>query len=54
VNIKSAFRCPALSQTIYHLHYLGTGTKVTGKMEIKVIPGKESGKFVVILDYYKR
>jgi len=33
------------------LSYLGVGTKVTGQMEMKVIPGKESGKFVVILNY---
>ncbi len=30
---------------------LGVGTKVTGLMEMKVFPGKESGKFVVILNY---
>jgi xylan 1,4-beta-xylosidase len=30
---------------------LGTGTEVLGKMEIKVIPGKESGKFIVTLRY---
>lgn len=32
---------------------LGVGTKVTGQMEMKVVPGKESGKFVVILRYNK-
>ncbi len=35
------------------LSSLGTGTKVTGQMEMKVVPGKESGKFVVILNYNK-
>ena len=30
---------------------LGVGTKVTGHMEIKVIPGEKSGKFVVTLKY---
>lgn len=35
------------------LSALGVGTKVTGQMEMKVIPGKESGKFVVILNYNK-
>jgi hypothetical protein len=33
---------------------LGVGTKVTGQMEMKVIPGKEKGKFVVILNYNKQ
>ena len=33
------------------LSFLGVGTKVTGQMEMKVIPGKESGKFVVIFNY---
>jgi hypothetical protein len=28
---------------------LGIGTKVLGKLEIKVLPGKDSGKFVVTL-----
>jgi xylan 1,4-beta-xylosidase len=32
---------------------LGVGTRVTGQMEMKVVPGKESGKFVVILRYNK-
>ena len=36
------------------LSALGVGTKVTGQMEMKVIPGKESGKFVVILNYNKK
>jgi hypothetical protein len=35
------------------LSKLGVGTKVTGQMEMKVIPGKEFGKFVVILKYNK-
>jgi hypothetical protein len=35
------------------LSKLGVGTKVTGQMEMKVVPGKESGKFVVILRYDK-
>ncbi|MDD4032875.1 MAG: hypothetical protein PHS48_06470, partial [Bacteroidales bacterium] len=30
---------------------LGVGTKVLGQMELKVIPGKESGKIVVITRY---
>jgi len=30
---------------------LGTGTEIRGKMDIKVLPGKESGKFVVTLRY---
>ncbi len=33
---------------------LGVGTKVTGQMEMKVLPGKEFGKFVVILNYFKK
>ena len=32
---------------------LGVGTKVLGQLDIKVIPGKESGKFVVTLNYDK-
>jgi xylan 1,4-beta-xylosidase len=32
---------------------LGIGTKVTGQMEMKVVPGKENGKFVVTLKYNK-
>jgi xylan 1,4-beta-xylosidase len=35
------------------LSKLGVGTKVTGQMEMKVVPGKENGKFVVILRYDK-
>ncbi|MGB8491555.1 MAG: hypothetical protein WCE64_10920, partial [Bacteroidales bacterium] len=35
------------------LSVLGVGTKVTGQMEMKVIPGKESGKFIVTLKYNK-
>ncbi len=35
------------------LSLLGVGLKVLGQMEMKVIPGKESGKFVVILNYDK-
>ena len=35
------------------LSYLGEGLKVLGQMEMKVIPGKESGKFVVTLRYNK-
>ena len=30
---------------------LGTGTEILGKLEIRVFPGKESGKFVVTLKY---
>ena len=30
---------------------LGVGTKVLGELDIQVIPGKDSGKFVVILNY---
>ncbi len=32
---------------------LGTGLKVLGQMEMKVIPGKQSGKFIVTLRYDK-
>jgi xylan 1,4-beta-xylosidase len=35
------------------LSKLGIGTKVNGQMEMKVIPGKENGKFVVTLRYDK-
>jgi xylan 1,4-beta-xylosidase len=35
------------------LSKLGVGTKVTGQMEMKVVPGKENGKFIVILRYDK-
>ena len=33
---------------------LGVGSKVLGQMEMKVVPGKESGKFVVTLKYDKK
>ncbi len=36
------------------LSKLGTGTEVLGQMEMKVIPGKESGKFVIITKYDKK
>ena len=36
------------------LSYLGEGLKVLGQMEMKVIPGKEFGKFVVIMNYNKK
>jgi hypothetical protein len=42
---------PTLTET---LSELGTGTKVLGKMEMKVIPGKESGKIIVVLSYDKK
>jgi xylan 1,4-beta-xylosidase len=32
---------------------LGVGTTVTGQMEMKIIPGKESGKMVVVFIYNK-
>lgn len=35
------------------LEKLGVGTTVTGQMEMKIIPGKESGKMVVLFNYYK-
>jgi len=35
------------------LSELGVGTKVTGQIELKVMPGKESGKIVVIFNYNK-
>jgi xylan 1,4-beta-xylosidase len=35
------------------LSSLGVGRRVTGQMQMKVVPGKEGGKFVVILDYAK-
>jgi len=35
------------------LSYLGKGLEVLGQMEMKIIPGKESGKFVVTLRYDK-
>jgi hypothetical protein len=33
------------------LAHLGTGTKVLGEMEMKIVPGKEFGKFVVMTNY---
>jgi xylan 1,4-beta-xylosidase len=35
------------------LEKLGVGTIVTGQMEMKIIPGKESGKMVVVFIYNK-
>jgi xylan 1,4-beta-xylosidase len=35
------------------LEKLGVGTTVTGQMEMKIIPGKESGKMVVVFIYNK-
>jgi xylan 1,4-beta-xylosidase len=35
------------------LSKLGVGTKVTGQIELKIIPGKESGKIVVSFNYTK-
>jgi xylan 1,4-beta-xylosidase len=35
------------------LSSLGVGRRVTGQMQMKVVPGKESGKFVVVLEYSK-
>ena len=32
---------------------LGTGTKVLGKMELKVVPGQQSGKIIVTFNYDK-
>ena len=31
---------------------LGVGTKVLGELDMKVIPGKESGKLIVTTNYY--
>jgi len=31
------------------LSVLGVGTKVTGQMEMKVVPGKEGGKFIIMI-----
>jgi hypothetical protein len=39
---------PTLTAT---LSKLGVGTKVTGQIEMKVIPGKERGKIVVLFNY---
>lgn len=41
---------PTVTET---LSKLGTGTKVTGQMELKVVPGKESGKIIITLKYDK-
>jgi xylan 1,4-beta-xylosidase len=41
---------PTMTDT---LSALGVGTKVTGQMEMRVIPGRESGKLVVTLNYKK-
>ena len=35
------------------LSELGVGTEVTGKMELKVIPGRQSGKIIVTFNYDK-
>jgi hypothetical protein len=35
------------------LEKLGVGTTVTGQIEMKIIPGKESGKMVVVFNYNK-
>jgi hypothetical protein len=32
---------------------LGVGATVTGQMEMKIIPGKESGKMVIVFIYNK-
>ena len=32
---------------------LGVGTEVTGKMELKVVPGEQSGKIIVMFNYDK-
>ena len=32
---------------------LGAGTQVLGKLEIEILPGKDSGKFIVTLNYDK-
>jgi xylan 1,4-beta-xylosidase len=36
------------------LAFLGTGTKVTGQMEMKIVTGNKYGKLVVILNYNKK
>ena len=36
------------------LSSLGEGLKVLGQMEMKVVPGKEYGKFIVMLNYDKK
>jgi len=35
------------------LSSLGTGTKVLGKMELKVVPGQQSGKIIVTFNFDK-
>jgi hypothetical protein len=35
------------------LTYLGKGNEILGQMEMKVVPGKEFGNFIVILNYKK-
>jgi xylan 1,4-beta-xylosidase len=37
-----------------NLASLGEGLKVLGKIEMKVVPGKQYGKFIVILNYDKK
>jgi hypothetical protein len=39
---------PTLTAT---LPKLGVGTKVTGQIEMKVVPGKDGGKMVVLFKY---
>ncbi|HEX2937281.1 MAG TPA: family 43 glycosylhydrolase [Bacteroidales bacterium] len=41
---------PTITETVGKL---GVGTTVTGQIEMKIIPGKESGKLVVIFNYNK-
>ncbi len=36
------------------LSYLGKGNDILGQMELKVIPGKESGNIVIVLNYDKK
>ncbi len=36
------------------LSFLGNGVKVLGQMEMKVVSGKEGGKFVITLRYDKQ
>jgi hypothetical protein len=33
---------------------LGKGTEVLGEMNLKVIPGEESGKIVITFDYFNK
>ena len=42
---------PSLSEK---LSDLGVGTKVLGELGFKIIPGKESGKFIVTLSYNEK